>query len=435
VPLTDVGAGANEDCAGCRKRKEHEEDFIENECKFSKQSPDEDSVSFLMRKWSSNCSGDESRSNEGLSPILDKKSSETSPVGSFSWMQRHRNDSFKENETVEENNNSEEREAIVVKGRFMISDSDSLSLSEKHRATVPVKQSGRKSKTKQLSKKLSALQTKIETESEVIQMKIGYRPSHADKMKVEEISDLMQEKEKIRLELKDLTEETPRKKSVEKVLEKERDRIIQNLKALRLSVGRPYELEDMTADQIADERQDMKTLLNEFEKKYSVPLLTKRDKETMSGLYERYRCVRRLCRRQSSDLVPIPEEASIDLTLASPRQRISSVSLSPEPPYDDTEDDVTSVTGVNTANRLRVSRSVCVSDEKWHQMTFRELSDTLGQLKESKKVYKRKINEVESGTTNNDVEDDDIYVLYKATKYKIKLIKALIEKQNKNDTG
>ena len=64
----------------------------------------------------------------------------------------------------------------------------------------------------------------------------------------------------------------------------------------------------------------------------------------------------------------------------------------------------------------------------------RELNDTLGQLKESKKVYKRKINEVESGattTTNNDVEDDDdIYVLYKATKYKIKLIKALIEKQN-----
>ena len=56
----------------------------------------------------------------------------------------------------------------------------------------------------------------------------------------------------------------------------------------------------------------------------------------------------------------------------------------------------------------------------------RELSDTLGQLKESKKVYKRKINEVESGTINNDVEDDDIYVLYKATKYKIKLIKAQI---------
>ena len=60
-----------------------------------------------------------------------------------------------------------------------------------------------------------------------------------------------------------------------------------------------------------------------------------------------------------------------------------------------------------------------------------ELSETLGELKESKKVYKRQINEVESGTTS--IESDtasinDVYVLYKATKYKIKLIRALIEK-------
>ena len=60
-----------------------------------------------------------------------------------------------------------------------------------------------------------------------------------------------------------------------------------------------------------------------------------------------------------------------------------------------------------------------------------ELSETLGELKESKKVYKRQINEVESGTTS--IESDtasinDVYVLYKATKYKTKLIRALIEK-------
>ena len=60
---------------------------------------------------------------------------------------------------------------------------------------------------------------------------------------------------------------------------------------MRLSVGRPYELDRMTAEEIVDERRDMQSLLNEFEKKYSVPL-SKRDKDTMSGLYERYRCVR-----------------------------------------------------------------------------------------------------------------------------------------------
>merc|ERR1711953_789121 len=136
----------------------------------------------------------------------------------------------------------------------------------------------------------------------------------------------------------------------------------------------------------------MQTVLNEFEKKYNVPL-TKRDKETMSVLYERYRCVRRMCRRQSCDLVPIPEHTSIDLTLATPRDRLSSISLTPEPPVavEDEQENFTS--------RIRVLRSMS-DDEKWHQMSFPELNETLAKLKESKKVYKRQINEVESGTIN-----------------------------------
>ena len=143
-----------------------------------------------------------------------------------------------------------------------------------------------------MSRKLSALQSKIDTESEVYQAKMGYRPSHADKMKCEEISDLMQEKEKIKLELKDLNEDSPRKRSIDKTLEKERNTIAAHLDSLRLSVGRPYELDSMTAEQMMDERRDMAGLLGEFEKKYGVPLRM----EAMAGLYERYRAVRRLCR-------------------------------------------------------------------------------------------------------------------------------------------
>ena len=48
--------GDQDHCGDCRKRKDHE-DEDENECKFSKHSPDDTitdtaSVSFLMRKWS-----------------------------------------------------------------------------------------------------------------------------------------------------------------------------------------------------------------------------------------------------------------------------------------------------------------------------------------------------------------------------------------------
>lgn len=273
-------------------------------------------------------------------------------------MQRPRHDSFKENQDHEENNNLSS--AFTTKGRFTVSDVDTMSFSEKHKATLPTRSSGRKNKSKQLSKKLSALQSKIETEAEVIQMKMGYRPSHADKMKSEQIIDWVQEQEKIKLELKDLSEDSPKKKTINRSLETERDKIIRNLADLRLSVGRPYDICDMTVDQIADERRDMQAELNEFEKKYNVPL-TKRDKETMSGLYERYRCVKRMCRRQSCDLVPIPEHTSIDLTLATPRDRLSSISLTPEPPVEDEQEDFSS--------RIRVLRSMS-DDEKWHQMSL-----------------------------------------------------------------
>jgi len=457
--LRDIGAigaighghGGAGDCVGCRKRKEHE-DFAENEAKFSKQSPAEDSVTYLMRKWASSTETQEERDAVCPPPVpaavLDEKFS-GSATTNFTWMQRPRYDSFKENSGEDNNNNNNNSSSSshaagerMTKGRFIITECDeSLSLSEKHRATVPGKTKSSRSKTKQLSRKLSALQSKIETESEVFQQKMGYRPSYADKMKCEEISDLVQEKEKIKLELKDLTEEGPRKKGAERTIEQERDRIVQQLDALRLSVGRPYSLDSMTSDQIADERRDLQSLLTEFEKKSGreedkvLGFRRPGDKEVMAGLYERYRAVRRLCRRQSNELTPIPEHDLLDtleLSQASWGRGGSNHQLQPEDAAEE-EDSCGLDTAEMTSGERRhaVARSAGGSDAKWHTMSFVELSETLGELKESKKVYKRQINEVESGTTS--IESDtasinDVYVLYKATKYKIKLIRALIEK-------
>ena len=199
-----------------------------------------------------------------------------------------------------------------------------MSLSEKHRDGLPVKTWVRsKSKSRQLSRKLSVLQSKIETESEEFQKSLGYRPSLADKMKCEEISNLLLEKTKLKLELKDLNDESPRKKTVGRSVEQAMDHILSSLHSLRTSAGRPYNLEKMTGEEIMEERQDMQSLLSEFEKMYSNNY-SKKDKEVMCELYERFRSVKRLCRRQSSDLVAIPEEHSLDLTLASSRARRSS---------------------------------------------------------------------------------------------------------------
>jgi len=438
-PLNPVGD--QDHCGDCRKRKDHE-DEDENEYKFSKHSPDTEtaSVSFLMRKWSNTevqVDGQNGNCNsiQAHVPILDEKYSEASSASNFVWMQRPRHDSFKENELEGNNNNNSFLESPepspVTKGRFIIESlcDESLSLSEKHRegaATSSGKSSTKRSnKTKQLSRKLSVLQSKIETESEVYQAKMGYRPSHADKMKCEEISDLMQEKEKIKLELKDLNEDSPRKKSIDKTFEKERDKIVAQLDSLRLSMGRPYELDSMTPDQMVDEKRDMAGLLTEFEKKCGGGPLSRRDKELMAGLYERYRAVRRLCRRQSTgDLISIPEHTPLDLSLASPRQMRLRANSDCEMP----EAEMENIEVVRSESREAAARLGC--DLKWHHMTSRELNETLGKLKESKKVYKRQINEVESGTSTLET-DSQVYALYKATKYNIKLIKALIEKQAK----
>jgi len=433
--------GDQDHCGDCRKRKDHE-DEDENEYKFSKHSPDTEtaSVSFLMRKWSNTevqVDGQNGNCNsiQAHVPILDEKYSGASSASNFVWMQRPRHDSFKENELEGNNNNNSFLESPepspVTKGRFIIESlcDESLSLSEKHRAgaaTGSGKSSTKRSnKTKQLSRKLSVLQSKIETESEVYQAKMGYRPSHADKMKCEEISDLMQEKEKIKLELKDLNEDSPRKKSIDKTFEKERDKIVAQLDSLRLSMGRPYELHSMTPDQMVDEKRDMAGLLAEFEKKCGGGPLSRRDKELMADLYERYRAVRRLCRRQSTgDLISIPEHTPLDLSLASPRQ----MRLRANSDCEMTEAGIENIEVVRSESREAAARLDC--DLKWHHMTSRELNETLGKLKESKKVYKRQINEVESGTSTLET-DSQVYALYKATKYNIKLIKALIEKQAK----
>ena len=233
-----------------------------------------------------------------------------------------------------------------------------MSLSEKHRDRQAVKTSVRsRSKSRQLSRKLSVLQSKIETESEEFQKSLGYRPSLADKMKCEEISDLMLEKTKIKLELKDLNDEWPRKKVSGRPVEEARDNILTSLHSLRTTAGRPYSLEEMTGEQMVEERQDMQALLSEFEKLNSNNY-SKKEKDVMWELYERLRLVKRLCRRQSSDLVAIPEEHSLDLTLASSRSRRASQG----------EEEETRLHRLSPTDQT--SPELTAEEEKWHEMSL-----------------------------------------------------------------
>ena len=64
-------------------------------------------------------------------------------------------------------------------------------------------------------------------------------------------------------------------------------------------------------------------------------------------------------------------------------------------------------------------------------MSLAELNSTLKKLKECKKDFKRNISEIEirAKSDEDELSLTEVYVEYKATKCKIKLIKALLDKQ------
>jgi len=437
---------SNSRCICPRKRKEHD-DVTEHDVKFSKSSPIDSPMLSFMKKWTEAPLTTENLINETLK---EQKSSHTEQFGTFSWMQRQRHDSFKENEPTPMQEEEPVEKSFTIKGRFTVCENESFSerhLESNYRLTEKrsSKSSPKRSRSKQVSKKLSVLKMKIEECEEEFKMRMGYRPSHSDKMKDEELSNLINEQTKLKQELKtikDVGDNSQRKKSLEakRSVEQERDLIVLNLANMRLRSGRPYELTEMTPEQIADEKLDMQSQLLEFEKVHGHPL-NKGDKETMNNLYERYRQVKRQCRRSSSDLVPIPEEESIALTLASPKHRMSA-DLSNC--YFEIQQDDEFVT-ISEAKKLvfeteKIKEEETTDEENWHTMSYGELNNHLKRLREFKKNFKRSINEFEESfqtSTGRKVQGDDkaplenTYLMYRVTKSKIKLIKALIEKHVK----
>lgn len=433
---------SNQRCVCPRKRKEHD-DVAEHDFKFSKSSPVESPVTLFMKKWTEVPMTTEVIVKDTLK---EQKSSQNEQFGMQSWMQRQRLDSFKENEPMQEEEHIET--SYTIKGRFTICDNESMSLSEKHLQSnfnsserrSSGKSSPKRSRSKQLSKKLSVLKMRIESCEEEFQQRMGYRPSHADKMKDEELSNLINEQTKLKQEqknVKDVCEDSQRKKSLEgqMTVEEKRDQIVLRLENIRSRCGRPFDLVKMTGDQIGEEKVDIQSQLLEFEKVHGHPL-NKGDKEMMSNLYERYRQVKRHCRRQSCELVAIPEEESIALTLASPKHRMSSELSNTY--FEIEQNEIVSISSVFETEQKKADQTN--DEENWHTMSFGELNNNLKKLREYKKVLKRSINEFEEKfqiTTGRKIQGEEkaplenTYLMYRVTKSKIKLIKALTEKHVK----
>ena len=200
--------------------------------------------------------------------------------------------------------------------------------------------SPRRSKHKQISKQLSNLKRKMEQLENNFVQKAGYRPSQADRMTDPEMFGLVTEQNRLKKEIRNLKENVEMKES-EKSKRKDNNKrniddiqealskIESKLEKNRNLAARPSDLDLMSIEQIIDEKLDIQTLLLDFERIHGHPE-TKDEKEAMKELYDRYRSLKMMVKRSnsarsrqiSSDLVSIPEDESLSLTLATPPHRI-----------------------------------------------------------------------------------------------------------------
>ncbi|XP_022237841.1 uncharacterized protein LOC106478506 [Limulus polyphemus] len=219
---------------------------------------------------------------------------------------------------------------------------------------------------KQVNKKVHMLKKKIRNFEEIFELEHGFRPSHAEKMNYTEIKNLLMELNKARKDLKYLKQEhhldhvegvarfhmkneiiseewndckemelnnTLCKEKLNKpTLEESLQVVLKDLSEKRQLAQRPDAIEEMSKEQVMDEKVAIQKALLGFESIHGRPTPTS-DRELVRPLYERYRTMKRLVTRNSllggfggkgkdtgSELQPILEHVAMDFTSPQPRE-------------------------------------------------------------------------------------------------------------------
>lgn len=315
-------------------------------------------------------------------------------------------------------------------------------------------------RTKQLTKQLSNLKKKIEALEQQFMEVNGYRPSHQDKVNSAEMKCLVSEYAKLKREYKNEKEnnvgeektDISRRNSVSPVVPKtieqimaKRTEIMTQLDQNRVSKNRPTDVTEMSIDHILEEKLEMHMMLREYEKEFGHPD-TREEKDAMKEVYERYRVIKRMARRSSiskasdavGDLITIPEEAEVDLTLASPAARINlQVTSCHVTAQNHTTQQLFSRHAMDLPDFVGSSEPANSTTKPWHAMSREELNLAAKTVREEKKIARRAVKEFEdrfSTLTGRKVTKEDreplekTYTVYKTSKSKLKLINALLSK-------
>lgn len=334
-----------------------------------------------------------------------------------------------------------------------------------------------KSKIKQLSKQLSVVRKKIEEFEVQFEDTHGYRPSQAEKQNNKEIRKLTIQHNRLKRQIRICREsgdsgvasldnnghESPagsptssdmmmttnilhvysdeavaecnnvsRLKSVVSDIE-------EKLQKDRQVSGRPSALDEMTQEQIIQEKQCIQIALNQVQAHVMNTPATAEEKLVLKDLLMRYRSVKRLVRRSSNVLIKdpceletIPEGAEIQLTLASPQHRINiEMNTSPSRIIDQAD-----LMPADARSLPRPIQEDNDNEPNLHAMTRNELVSVQRSAKEEKKQLRRGLKEKEAkfldengrAMPKDELKEHDYYAKYKMTKAKLKLVDALLSK-------
>ncbi|KAL3244664.1 hypothetical protein MRX96_018641 [Rhipicephalus microplus] len=319
------------------------------------------------------------------------------------------------------------------------------------------------------------LKKKVKQFEENFEKEHGYRPSHAEKMNHAEMKRTLLELNKLRKDLKNVKEEnslpepaylsfsTWGRESLRglcdmddgsakptQVMERALNDTLMSLAEKRRAAQRPDSVDDMTREQVLEEKLALQKALLRFESVHGRPS-RRADRNLMRPLYDRYRSVKRLVGRnplakgKDSELQPILEHVAMNFTSPQPRsppQELEEVvddvtpisTMAQNEAITDVEEPVTSKKEV--VEQVPMVLDKC-SDSNLHELPLAELLKQQQQSKLEKRRLRKLLREFEEEfqkQTGRKVQKEDkapmdsVYCEYKHVKARMRLLEVLVSK-------
>ncbi|XP_046859270.1 protein FAM13B-like [Xenia sp. Carnegie-2017] len=240
------------------------------------------------------------------------------------------------------------RATLDIRGYFPENHSSHLDKQENLYADKTTSSKG-DSSMKELGKRLKSLKKKIKDFEENFEKENGYKPTQAqDKVPIKKYltelyrtQKLIQEMKEKRGQEKTSVDVTLENSSMVQVLgdeplesllttlpvtvEQSLDKALKKLKDKRVMNGRPENINEMNRDQLQDEKLVVQKALLQHENSFGRPK-TKRDKDIMKPLYDRYRSIKR--KIANHNLKELSESISNQTTIEADKSK----KMSPERP-------------------------------------------------------------------------------------------------------